>query len=65
MKILKTLGMVTLFVALVNISSYAQKSEERKVDSFNQVKVSQAINCYLKEGAAEKSKSRSRRYRFG
>jgi len=54
MKILKTFGMVALLVALVSISSYAQKSEERNVDSFSEIKVSQAINCYLKEGTSEK-----------
>lgn len=40
----------------ISFATLAQKSEERNVDSFNEVKVSQGINCYLKEGASEKVK---------
>ena len=54
MKILKIIGSTTFFLALLSTTTFAQNSEERSVDTFNEVKVSQAINCYLKEGTTEK-----------
>lgn len=54
MKIFKTIGLAILFLTLVNFTTFAQKSEERNVGNFSEVKVSQAINCYLKEGNNEK-----------
>ncbi len=47
-----------LLVALVSImasSSYSQNKEERKLENFNEVKVSNAINLYLKQGTETKA----------
>lgn len=54
MKILKTIVLAAIFLSLVNFTTFAQKSEERNVESFSKIKVSQAINCYLIEGTKEK-----------
>lgn len=53
MKILKTLGLSVLLL-MISVTLYAQDSEERNVGSFDEVKVAQAINCYLKQGSSEK-----------
>ncbi|MDH5366680.1 MAG: DUF2807 domain-containing protein [Cyclobacteriaceae bacterium] len=54
MNIFKTIGLAILYLTLANNAVIAQKSEERNVGNFDEVKVSQAINCFLKEGNTEK-----------
>lgn len=54
MKRLQSIALTTLLFLAVSVVTLAQKSEDRNVDSFNEVKVSQAINCYLKQGSTEK-----------
>ena len=40
---------------MIALSSYSQKKEERKLADFNEVRVSNAINLYLKQGNETKA----------
>lgn len=51
---MKKILLVTL-VSMMALSSYSQDKEERKLGNFDEVKVSNAINLYLKQGNETKA----------
>jgi hypothetical protein len=42
--------LLLIFVSFMTLSSFSQQKEERKLGDFNEIKVSNAINLYLKQG---------------
>jgi len=47
--------LLLVFGFIIALSSYSQKKEERKLADFNEVRVSNAINLYLKQGNETKA----------
>ncbi|MEO1055250.1 MAG: head GIN domain-containing protein [Bacteroidota bacterium] len=53
---MKKLSMILLvFLSLGSLAAVAQKKEERSLGSFTEIKVSEAIDVYLKKGDKEKA----------